>query len=325
MLVVAYRLFLGYGLGLMATLLSTLSWVVLSIMAVELPVSPLLRDAVTTMNTSWSETVWAIGYYICGFVGANSGANQIHKLRAQLERAQSRLLQQGRSSAVGHLVTGMAHEIGNPLNIVHGGIEEIREIVAASRDTNQGVSADDLDEIDACSRLVTKGSQRIDEIVRNLNLLAATTQQEQGVSNPLPLIEATKKILDGLMVQNHVELVVSVPDDLRVRINPSDFSQVALNLMSNAVLAMESGGTLSLAATSLEDTVVFDVCDTGCGIAEDIRPHIFDPFFTTREQGEGKGLGLSLSLQIIQDAGGDLALMDSAVGTHMRVTLGKAT
>ncbi len=87
MLVVAYRLFLGYGLGLMATLLSTLSWVVLSIMAVELPVSPLLRDAVTTMNTSWSETVWAIGYYICGFVGANSGANQIHKLQAQLERA----------------------------------------------------------------------------------------------------------------------------------------------------------------------------------------------------------------------------------------------
>jgi signal transduction histidine kinase len=99
---------------------------------------------------------------------------------------------------------------------------------------------------------------------------------------------------------------------------------VVINLVINALDAMEHHGTLTLRTCrdSAGKLILLDVTDTGCGISVEHRAHIFDPFFTTKEPGKGTGLGLSTSFGIVQDSGGELALLKSSPeGTTFRVSL----
>ena len=89
---------------------------------------PCLSRKAANQKLTWIASVSALGLFACGFCSSNMRANRLHKLRTQLERAQSRLLQQARAGAVGNLVTGMAHEIGNPLNLACGGTEKINKL-----------------------------------------------------------------------------------------------------------------------------------------------------------------------------------------------------
>jgi signal transduction histidine kinase len=103
--------------------------------------------------------------------------------------------------------------------------------------------------------------------------------------------------------------------------SPSQVNQVFLNLVTNAVQAMENGeGTITLTTRSEDGGVALEVADTGKGIPEDVLPKIFDPFFSTKEVGKGTGLGLSVSYKIVQQHGGRIDV-ESTPGVGSRFTV----
>jgi signal transduction histidine kinase len=103
--------------------------------------------------------------------------------------------------------------------------------------------------------------------------------------------------------------------------SPSQVNQVFLNLVTNAVQALEDGkGTITLTTRSEDGGVAVEVDDTGKGIPEDVLPKIFDPFFSTKEVGKGTGLGLSVSYKIVQQHGGRIDV-ESTPGVGTRFTV----
>ena len=182
--------------------------------------------------------------------------------------------------------------------------------------------SDDLrSELELCTRLIGRGGERIDEIVRNLNRLTATTRSEVATCNLREVLASSLKLLSPELKGPEIIIERDIPESIALPLSPSEVSQVLMNLLTNACQAMPSGGILKVIAAEVKEKVVIDIIDNGTGIDEAHRPHIFDPFFTTREQGLGKGLGLSLSLQVVKDSGGELYLVEDAPDTHFRVIL----
>jgi signal transduction histidine kinase len=116
------------------------------------------------------------------------------------------------------------------------------------------------------------------------------------------------KLIQG-EIPSSVRLVVDVPDDIYASMDPRRIQQVLLNLINNAVQAMEDkGGILTLRAYEQENRTgfIFQVIDTGKGIPAEELSKIFDPFYTTKDIGKGSGLGLSVSQGIITNHGGSI-------------------
>jgi two-component system, NtrC family, sensor kinase len=136
------------------------------------------------------------------------------------------------------------------------------------------------------------------------------------------LLRETIQISENQIAVNNIKLRVDLAAELPVvKGNRQALQQVFINLLTNAVHAMPSGGELLVrAAMESHRKIVIDVCDTGCGIAEEHLPYIFDPFFTTKEVGKGTGLGLSVSYGIIKKHGGRITV-DSTSGKGSTFTV----
>jgi two-component system NtrC family sensor kinase len=109
-----------------------------------------------------------------------------------------------------------------------------------------------------------------------------------------------------------------------VAVSPTEMQQVVLNLVNNAIDAMETqgGGVLTMSSKFINDWVVLEVTDTGPGIPKSIMPRIFDPFFTTKPVGKGTGLGLSICYGIIKKSGGNIEVeSELGKGTTFRIWL----
>jgi len=133
------------------------------------------------------------------------------------------------------------------------------------------------------------------------------------------LIEMNLEVVRGRLKQSGITLEVSCPAGLRLRCAAVQISQVLLNLLVNAVQAVESAGRgaagrIRISGRLIGSDVVFEVSDNGTGIDPADRPRIFDPFFTRKPIGEGTGLGLAISHGIVNGHGGRIDLVDSQPG-----------
>ena len=240
---------------------------------------------------------------------------------SDLESAQSELIQQSRSATIGNLVTGVAHEIGNPLNLTLGGAQELEELLEEmSQDMSKAPTL--LSPARRCAGLVLRGGERMETILRNLNRLVTTgARPEEARCDVADTVKATLGILHHRLISSRVEVRVQVGALPPVLANEGELSQVLLNLLLNSVHAMPEGGVITLSAGVAGRAVWMEVSDTGSGIPEEIRGQIFDAFFTTNEQGQGTGLGLSISHQILAAGGGSLVLLESQEGTGFRMEI----
>ena len=138
------------------------------------------------------------------------------------------------------------------------------------------------------------------------------------------VVDGALEILKPSLKKESIELTIDIqPDNLEVRANNVLLQQVLVNLISNAMQAMEGQPVkkIRLEAFAIGAKVVIAVEDNGPGIAQELLHEIFEPFFTTKKSGQGLGLGLTISDRIIRDFGGQITLVPSAQGARFEFTL----
>jgi two-component system NtrC family sensor kinase len=221
--------------------------------------------------------------------GRTIGVSRICKDITNLKKAEERLISAERLSSLGELTAGVAHELRNPL----AGIKINTQILARKKD---------LPEME--KRLLNstgEGIEKIQKIVDDMLHFAkpkASHFKEEQVNE---VVEESLAIFQTKLKKGNISFVFERGENLPgIRIDAHQIQQVLINLMLNALHAMEKGGTLTI-RTFLEDGggVGVEVKDTGVGIPKSNLKKIFDPFFTTKS--EGTGLGLSISAKILEN------------------------
>ena len=229
-----------------------------------------------------------------------------------LNTKQNQLVQSEKLAAIGKVTAGIAHEINNPLNNISLTAEVLLE------DLPNLACSERMDMV----RDILVQSDRAREVVHHL--LEFSRTRKSNIMEPVDLVVLVESSI--ALVKNQFRLGGIVynydhPDQpVLVNGNPNHLQQVLVNLMLNAVQAMQPNDRLSLVVSgqAKEKEARIVVSDTGVGIAPDALTHIFDPFFTTKN--EGTGLGLSLSYAIIKDHGGDIEVeSEPGKGTTFRI------
>jgi PAS domain S-box-containing protein len=212
------------------------------------------------------------------------------------QQLQDQLIQAEKLSSLGTLVSGMAHEINNP---VHG-ILAMAEIIM---DETQP------EKINEYARDIVAYSKHVATVVKDFASYArpASRDPEEEVDVNDRLLEATKMVRRNPQFGN-VEVATRFEPVPKLWLRRSELDQVLVNLISNAVQAMEGHGVLTLATSVGNAQVEVSVADTGTGIPKSVISSIFDPFFTTKDPGKGTGLGLSIVYQIVTKYGGTITV-----------------
>lgn len=234
---------------------------------------------------------------------------------ADLRAAQTELVKAGKLSALGKMSAGISHELNQPLMAIQQYSENAGRFLQL-KDTEN--AHNNLSEIQ-------KLSQRMARIIRNLRAFARNEHEPMARVDVLDVIKAALAITRTRIDQTQTELITDLPP-APVYVNAGEvrLSQVIVNLISNALDAMEESKERKLSITvSVKTQVEIHVTDTGPGI--DDPEKMFDPFYTTKsvDKGEGLGLGLSISYGLVQSFGGDIKGKNSPAGAHMVVTLDK--
>ena len=269
---------------------------------------------------------------------------ELREANEELQRMQDRLVAQEKLAALGGLVSGVAHEMSNPLNFVknftEGSLElygELTEVLDSYRDQ---MSEEDLtlvkdigDELMNSLRRIQSNEGRASAIVERMRGLGVVG----GELVPLNLNEALRPAVqaayDSFRASSDAfaaEIVFHLDDSLGpVPLVQQDFSEAVVNLVSNACYAMrtkqdEQGGSygplLTVSSQGADGVVEIRIRDNGTGISEEVVGKIFDPFFSTRDGALGAGLGLPIAADVARRAGGDLSV-DSVFGEYAEFTM----
>lgn len=223
---------------------------------------------------------------------------ELQRANEKLEETFRQLVMSEKLASIGEITAGVAHEINNPVAVIQGNMDVIRD----SLGEHSGSIQTELG-------LVDRQIARIQTIVGKLLQFARPGEfadLEQAV--PLgPVITDCLVLVNHVMSQSDITVDTHLNAAKEVRIDPGELQQVLINLIMNAVQAMGPQGTLTLSTEDEDREGVSGVCvtvlDTGPGIAPELVNDVFAPFYTTK-QAEGTGLGLSISQTLIQRAGG---------------------
>jgi PAS domain S-box-containing protein len=291
-------------------------------------------------------------------VGREDRLDFIASIRDLTERQRMRamLVQSEKLASLGILSAGVAHEINNPLAyvannlaILQRDLKAVLGLVELYESARESISSHDprlLERIEAAAqefdwayarenlpRLIQRtrgGVDRVATIVDSMRGLARTAPAEKQDVLLTDLIAGVREIVGGNARRAGVRIEVEAPDQLtKLRCVPNQISQVILNLVLNALQAIESVADrpdrrISLVVQDGPQAQTIDVIDNGCGIPAENLARLFDPFFTTKPVGEGTGLGLSIAHGIVTAHGGQLQVESTpGVGSSFRIVLPK--
>ena len=234
----------------------------------------------------------------------NVMCDRLERERGAREHATEQLRHADRLTTVGKLASGLAHELGTPLNVVSGRAKLIADREVEGKDVEES------------ARIVVEQASRMTALIRQLLDFARPRVMEKA---PLDIVAVGARVCElvaTIAKKANVTLVPPSGEALRLEADDGQLTQVLTNLVVNAIQATPAGGTVTLAARALEAVpppyvgggarrwIAIDVRDTGAGMAEDVRARVFEPFYTTKEVGDGTGLGLSVSWGLVREHGG---------------------
>jgi two-component system NtrC family sensor kinase len=221
---------------------------------------------------------------------------------------QTELLHAEKLAGLGSFAAGIAHDMNNPLQLILGMAENL-----ADETDLKTVHAQALDIIEAVKRTTA--------ICRDLTSYSRRASlQQDGLVNINSKLDEALKIARYAVALQDIEIHKRYQPDVVVKGNPDKLLHVFVNLITNAVQAMEHHGTLTLETTAVAGATQVRVSDTGCGIAPEVLTRIFEPFYTTKPPGKGTGLGLYNIKNVIQHMHGTIGV-ESHVGHGSIFTL----
>ena len=243
----------------------------------------------------------------------------------ELQTAQAQLVQSAKLASLGELVAGVAHEINNPLAFVISHLSTVRRGIAKlDPAVRSAISPDSLQIWQRAQDRLTEmdgGLLRMRDLVLKLRTFSRLDEGERKVVSIRECIESLLTILghrfkDRILVQTQY----GEPDMLECY--PSLLTQAIMNLVANAIDAIEGHGTLTIDTGMSRGMFRVTVSDTGIGIPEAVRDKILDPFFTTKPVGQGTGLGLSITYSIVRKHGGSIEFKErSGGGTEASISI----
>ncbi len=236
----------------------------------------------------------------------------------------ARAMRLDRKIAVGTLASGVAHEVNNPLAFATSSVDFVKGQLDRLRSGEKSeLDAPDIDDMVEALCDVRAGLDRIARIVSDLDTFVAPDRQRIGPTSVVAALETAINLVFARL-DTEAHLVRSLKDVPSVEANHAQLAEVFVNLLINAVLAVEeSAGELHEIRVNtycVADRVFIQIEDTGDGISAENLPHIFDPFFSTRDTGEGTGLGLTIAQNVIQSFGGSIDI-ESGEGEGTTVTV----
>jgi signal transduction histidine kinase len=277
---------------------------------------------------------------------------QLRQINQKLKETQAQLVHSEKLASLGTLASGMAHEINNPLAFATNNVvilerelghmlkvidayeagraelarvnpERAAEIGRLREEVDLGYLQQNLARITGATR---KGLSRVAQIVQNLRNFAQIDRAEIGEVSLNELVVQCLGMLNENLTRQRVTVHKDFADLPLFEGAPAHLNQVFLNLLMNALQAIEAAGKpqgrIDIVTRHAGDDVTVEIADDGCGIPAEKIPKIFDPFFTTKPLGRGTGLGLSLSHGIVSDHGGRIEVESTVgVGTRFRVVL----
>lgn len=231
----------------------------------------------------------------------------------QLDMTTQQLIVSEKLAAIGEITAGVAHEINNPLAVIQGNLDVVR---------------DDLGDRGASLRtefsLIQDQIQAIHILVSKLLRFARPEEYEDAGTGYAPdtVVQETLPLVQHLLGGAKIQVVLDLQAGGQVSMNQTELQQVLVNLLVNAIQSMPDGGLLRIQSRrSSADQISLEVSDTGTGIPPDALPRVFDPFFTTK-RAQGTGLGLSISRTLINRAGGTLTVTSTlGAGSCFTITL----
>jgi two-component system NtrC family sensor kinase len=246
---------------------------------------------------------------------------QIRKSDQEKEMMNEQIIEAGKLASLGELAAGIAHEINNPVAIMVEEAGWMGDIL----EEEEFRSSENFKEYQRALTQIRNQGIRCKEITHKMLSFARKIDSPFQEVQLNTLIEEVVGLSEKKARYANVEIVNHLSPDLpSVHVSPSEMQQVFLNMINNAVDAIDSkkGGTITLTTRMENGMIVIDIGDTGSGIAQANLQRIFDPFFTTKAVGRGTGLGLSICYGIIKKIGGDITV-NSAVGKgtvfHIRI------
>lgn len=262
----------------------------------------------------------------------------------ELKQTQGQLVQAEKMSSIGQLVAGVAHEINNPINFIHGNLEHVNQYTqdllnmlelyqqqypAPSPEIEAQREAMDLEflmaDLPKVLDSMRMGTDRVREIVKSLRNFSRVDQAEvkavdihEGIDNTLLILGHRLKASGA---KAGIQVVKEYGELPPVECYPGQLNQVFMNVLSNAIDALDEARdkkqqpSIRISSEMLENNhVAIRIADNGPGIPSEILNRLFDPFFTTKPIGKGTGLGLSISYHIVVEKHGGLLKCKSEPG-----------
>jgi two-component system NtrC family sensor kinase len=237
----------------------------------------------------------------------------------QLEATTKQLIMSEKLAAIGEITAGVAHEINNPVAVMQGNLEVVRNLMGEKVDMARTEF-----------RLLDEQIHRISQIVTKLLQFAKPEEYAGYVERYAPgdVISDCLPLVQHLLNKTRIEVVREDRAARRVLMNRTELQQVLVNLIVNAIHAMPHGGTLTLRTIDQELEgrcgLTIEVIDTGVGMTPALMQKVFDPFFTTKRR-EGTGLGLSISQTLVTRQGGRISAdSEPGKGTTFAIWLPEA-
>lgn len=273
----------------------------------------------------------------------------LHRERAELARAlaelrqtQAMLIHSEKMNALGQMVAGVAHEINNPVAFVNSNLHSLSRTIEDVFDAYDRLEAlalagaldaaavraargeADLDYLrEDTSDLIRsslEGLRRVRAIVAGLRSFSRLDEAELKLTNVGECVASALQIAQTAL-QDRIDVILDLDALPEVRLYPAELNQVFLNMIMNAVQAIDGRGTLTISGRDAGDRIVLRFADTGRGMPPDVLRHIFEPFFTTKPVGSGTGLGLAIAYKIITDRHKGTIQVESTPGSGSTFTI----
>jgi nitrogen-specific signal transduction histidine kinase len=221
----------------------------------------------------------------------------IRDITAEREK-ELRLIQAEKLAALGQLVSGVAHELNNPLTAISG-----FSYLLSNTDSDSNIR--DIAE------KINKSAERASNIVSDLLIFSRAPKLEKVPTNIKHLFNETVGIVSEALSASKIDVFIDSPDDIVILLDTAQIERVLLNLVTNSIHAIRDSGKgdrIVFKGYKENNRVVVEVSDNGPGISEKVIHKIFEPFFTTKGFGKGTGLGLSICYNIVKAHGGNISV-----------------